>query len=147
MNRNYKAVLFGYGTMGERHRNFFEKSGVQFVKIFDLEDLDGAGNIKSSLVEEFVSNEKIDFAVVAFQNNTLNSIRLLSVVTCRLRVGGLPGSVFLCRLWKSAAIISKNRPGSRLCLNCHASDYGLITAALLISEEFFQFFVREESFF
>ena len=65
MNRNYKAVLFGYGTMGERHRDFFEKSGVQFVKIFDLEDLDGAGNIKSSLVEEFVSNEKIDFAVVA----------------------------------------------------------------------------------
>ncbi|WP_173475400.1 Gfo/Idh/MocA family protein [Fibrobacter succinogenes] len=65
MNRNYKAVLFGYGTMGERHRNFFEKSGVQFVKIFDLEDLDGAGNIKSSLVEEFISNEKIDFAVVA----------------------------------------------------------------------------------
>lgn len=65
MNRNYKAVLFGYGTMGERHRNFFEKSGVQFVKIFDLEDLDGAGNIKSFLVEEFVSNEKIDFAVVA----------------------------------------------------------------------------------
>ena len=51
--------------MGERHRNFFEKSGVQFVKIFDLEDLDGAGNIKSSLVEEFISNEKIDFAVVA----------------------------------------------------------------------------------
>ena len=65
MNRNYKAVLFGYGTMGERHRNFFEKSGVQFVKIFDLEDLDGAGNIKSSLVDEFISNEKIDFAVVA----------------------------------------------------------------------------------
>lgn len=65
MNRNYKAVLFGYGTMGERHRVFFEKSGVQFVKIFDLEDLDGAGNIKSSLIEEFVSNEKIDFAVVA----------------------------------------------------------------------------------
>ena len=65
MNRNYKAVLFGYGTMGERHRDFFEKSGVQFVKIFDLEDLDGAGNIKSSLVDEFISNEKIDFAVVA----------------------------------------------------------------------------------
>ncbi len=65
MNRNYKAVLFGYGTMGERHRDFFEKSGVHFVKIFDLEDLDGAGNIKSSLVDEFISNEKIDFAVVA----------------------------------------------------------------------------------
>lgn len=65
MNRNYKAVLFGYGTMGERHRDFFEKSGVHFVKIFDLEDLDSAGNIKSPLVDEFISNEKIDFAVVA----------------------------------------------------------------------------------
>ena len=57
MNRDYKAVLFGYGTMGERHREFFERSGVRFVKIFDLEDLDGAGNVKASLVEEFISNE------------------------------------------------------------------------------------------
>ena len=65
MNRDYKAVLFGYGTMGERHRDFFERSGVRFVKIFDLEDLDGAENVKASLVEEFISNEKIDFAVVA----------------------------------------------------------------------------------
>ena len=65
MNRNYKAVLFGYGTMGERHRIFFEKAGVRFLKIFDLDDLDSAGNIKSSLVDEFISNEKIDFAVVA----------------------------------------------------------------------------------
>ena len=65
MNRDYKAVLFGYGTMGERHREFFERSGVRFIKIFDLEDLDGAGNVKASLVEEFISNEKIDFAVVA----------------------------------------------------------------------------------
>ena len=65
MNRNYKAVLFGYGTMGERHRTFFEKSGVHFLKIFELDDLDSAGNVKSSLVDEFISNEKIDFAVVA----------------------------------------------------------------------------------
>jgi len=65
MNKKYKAVLFGNGTMGERHREFFEYSGVQFLKIFDLEDLDGAGNLKTSLVDEFVSNEKIDFAVIA----------------------------------------------------------------------------------
>ena len=65
MNRKYKAVLFGNGTMGERHRRFFEYSGVQFLKFFDVEDLDGAGNLKTSLVDEFVSNEKIDFAVIA----------------------------------------------------------------------------------
>ena len=65
MKRNYKAVLFGNGTMGERHRKFFEYSSVQFLKIFDLEDLDSAGNVRASLVDEFVSNEKIDFAVIA----------------------------------------------------------------------------------
>lgn len=65
MRRDYKAVLFGNGTMGERHRKFFEYSGVQFLKIFDLEDLDGAGNVRASLIDEFVSNEKIDFAVIA----------------------------------------------------------------------------------
>lgn len=65
MKRNYKAVLFGNGTMGERHRKFFEYSDVQFLKIFDLEDLDSAGNVRASLVDEFVSNEKIDFAVIA----------------------------------------------------------------------------------
>ena len=65
MNRKYKAVLFGNGTMGERHREFFEYSGVQFLKIFDLEDLDSAGNLRTLLVDEFVSNEKIDFAVIA----------------------------------------------------------------------------------
>lgn len=65
MKRNYKAVLFGNGTMGERHRKFFEYSSVQFLKIFDLEDLDGAGNVRTSLVDEFISNKKIDFAVIA----------------------------------------------------------------------------------
>ena len=65
MNRNYKAVLFGYGTMGERHRNFFEHSGVRFLKIFDLDDLESDGNVRSSLVDEFLSCEKIDFAVIA----------------------------------------------------------------------------------
>ena len=40
MRRDYKAVLFGNGTMGERHRKFFEYSDVQFLKIFDLEDLE-----------------------------------------------------------------------------------------------------------
>ena len=65
MNRKYKAVLFGNGTMGERHRRFFEYSGVQFLKVFDVEDLDDAGILKTSLVDEFVSNEKIDFAVIA----------------------------------------------------------------------------------
>ena len=65
MRRDYKAVLFGNGTMGERHRKFFEYSGVQFLKIFDLEDLDGAGNVRTSLVDEFISNKKIDFAVIA----------------------------------------------------------------------------------
>ncbi|WP_405328278.1 Gfo/Idh/MocA family protein [Fibrobacter sp.] len=65
MNRKYKAVLFGNGTMGERHRKFFEYSGVQFLKIFDLEDLDSAGNLRTSLADEFVSNKKIDFAVIA----------------------------------------------------------------------------------
>ena len=65
MRRDYKAVLFGNGTMGERHRKFFEYSDVQFLKIFDLEDLDSTGNVRASLVDEFVSNEKIDFAVIA----------------------------------------------------------------------------------
>ena len=65
MKRNYKAVLFGNGTMGERHRKFFEYSGVQFLKIFDLEDLDSAGNVRASLVDEFVSKDKVDFAVIA----------------------------------------------------------------------------------
>ena len=65
MRRDYKAVLFGNGTMGERHRKFFEYSGVQFLKIFDLEDLDSVGNVRAPLVDEFVSNEKIDFAVIA----------------------------------------------------------------------------------
>ena len=65
MRRDYKAVLFGNGTMGERHRKFFEYSGVQFLKIFDLEDLDGAGNVRTSLVDEFISNKKVDFAVIA----------------------------------------------------------------------------------
>lgn len=64
-NSSYKAVLFGHGTMGERHRVFFEKSGVRFLKIFDLEDVDGEGNIRSPLVDEFVKNDKIDFAVIA----------------------------------------------------------------------------------
>jgi predicted dehydrogenase len=65
MRRDYKAVLFGNGTMGERHRKFFEYSDVQFLKIFDLEDLDSAGNVRASLVDEFISSEKIDFAVIA----------------------------------------------------------------------------------
>ena len=65
MNKKYKAVLFGNGTMGERHREFFEYSDVQFLKIFDLEDLDSVGNLRTLLVDEFVSNKKIDFAVIA----------------------------------------------------------------------------------
>ena len=65
MKRDYKAVLFGNGTMGERHRKFFEYSGVQFLKIFDIEDLDSAGNVRASLVDEFVSKDKVDFAVIA----------------------------------------------------------------------------------
>ena len=64
MKRIYKAVLFGNGTMGERHRIFFEHSGVRFLKIFDLDDLESDGNVRSSLVDEFLSNEKIDFAVI-----------------------------------------------------------------------------------
>lgn len=65
MRRDYKAVLFGNGTMGERHRKFFEYSDVQFLKIFDLEDLDSAGNVRASLVDEFVSKDKVDFVVIA----------------------------------------------------------------------------------
>ena len=65
MKRDYKAVLFGNGTMGERHRKFFEYSGVQFLKIFDLEDLDSAGNVRVSLIDEFISDKKIDCAVIA----------------------------------------------------------------------------------
>lgn len=65
MRRDYKAVLFGNGTMGERHRKFFEYSDVQFLKIFDLEDLDSAGNVRASLVDEFVSKDQVDFAVIA----------------------------------------------------------------------------------
>lgn len=64
MRKLYKAVLFGNGTMGERHRIFFENSSVRFLKIFDLNDLESDGNIRSSLVDEFLSNEKIDFAVI-----------------------------------------------------------------------------------
>lgn len=65
MKRNYRAVLFGNGTMGERHRKFFEYSDVHFLKIFDLEDLDSAGNVRTPLVDEFISSEKVDFAVIA----------------------------------------------------------------------------------
>ena len=65
MKKLYKAVLFGNGTMGERHRIFFENSSVRFLKIFDLNDLESDGNIRSSLVDEFLSCEKIDFAVIA----------------------------------------------------------------------------------
>ena len=65
MRIDYKAVLFGNGTMGERHRKFFEYSDVKFLKIFDLEDLDSAGNVRAPLVDEFISSEKIDFAVIA----------------------------------------------------------------------------------
>ena len=65
MIRELKAVLFGNGTMGERHRIFFEKAGVRFLKVFDLEDLDSDGKIKSSLVDEYISSEKVDFAVIA----------------------------------------------------------------------------------
>ena len=65
MNRSYKAVLFGNGTMGERHRKFFENSGVRFLKIFDLEDLDSNGCLPNPLIEEFITSERIDFAVIA----------------------------------------------------------------------------------
>ena len=65
LNKFYKAVLFGNGTMGERHRVFFEKSGVCFLKIFDLSDLQDDGSLHKSLVNEFLSSEKIDFAVIA----------------------------------------------------------------------------------
>ena len=65
MKKFYKAVLFGNGTMGERHRIFFEKSGVCFVRIFDKDDLENDGRIRASLLDEFISNEKIDFAVIA----------------------------------------------------------------------------------
>ncbi len=65
MDKSYKAVLFGNGTMGNRHRIFFEKSGVRFLKIFDLDDLEKDGTIRSPLLDEFISNEKIDFAVIA----------------------------------------------------------------------------------
>ena len=65
LNKVYKAVLFGYGTMGVRHRIFFENSGVHFLKIFDVNDLNKDGTFPVSLVDEFLTNEKIDFAVIA----------------------------------------------------------------------------------
>ena len=57
--------MFDDGTRCERHREFFEYSGVQFLKIFDVEDLDSAGNLRTLLVDEFVSKDKVDFAVIA----------------------------------------------------------------------------------
>ena len=65
MKRIYKAILFGNGIMGERHRIFFEKSGVRFLKIFDVSDLDSSGNVREALADEFLSEGKVDFAVVA----------------------------------------------------------------------------------
>jgi predicted dehydrogenase len=65
MNKSYRAVLFGNGTMGERHRIFFENSGVRFLKFFDLESLDADGNFPVSLLDELLVTEKIDFAVIA----------------------------------------------------------------------------------
>ena len=65
LNKFYKAVLFGDGTMGVRHRIFFENSGVHFLKIFDVNDLNKDGTFPVSLVDEFLTNEKIDFAVIA----------------------------------------------------------------------------------
>ena len=65
LNKRYNAVLFGNGTMGERHRIFFEKSGVRFLKIFDINDVDGSGFVSASLLDDFLAKGKIDFAVIA----------------------------------------------------------------------------------
>lgn len=65
MKKSYRAVLFGNGTMGERHRKFFENSDVRFLKIFDLDSLDADGNFPVSLLDELVVNGGVDFAVIA----------------------------------------------------------------------------------
>lgn len=70
MKKTYKAILFGNGTMGERHRIFFEKSDVRFLKIFEMDDLDRNGCIQIPLVEDFITSEKIDFAVIASPAST-----------------------------------------------------------------------------
>jgi len=70
MNKCYNAVIFGNGTMGKRHRDFFEKEGVRFLKVFDVSDLDSDGNVRSSLVEEFLLDKKVDFAVIASPAST-----------------------------------------------------------------------------
>ncbi len=70
MNERYNAVLFGNGTMGNRHRIFFEQAGVQFLKIFDLADLNQDGALRESEVNEFLTRDKIDFAVIASPAST-----------------------------------------------------------------------------
>jgi predicted dehydrogenase len=70
MNRNYRAILFGNGTMGNRHRIFFEQSGVQFLKIIDLADLNQDGTLRESVINEYLNHEKVDFAVIASPAST-----------------------------------------------------------------------------
>lgn len=63
--KDYTAILIGNGTMGQRHRSRFEKCGVRFAKVLDVE--------ASSWIESGVSNdflEGLDFAVVASPAST-----------------------------------------------------------------------------
>lgn len=63
--KKYNAILIGNGTMGGRHRAFFESAGVVFKKVFDLMDVGGNGCLRAGLLDDALSSDKIDFAVIA----------------------------------------------------------------------------------
>lgn len=65
MKKNFNAILIGNGTMGGRHRAFFESAGVQFKKCFDMMDVGGDGNLRAGVLGETLLSNSIDFAVVA----------------------------------------------------------------------------------
>ena len=61
LNKVYKAVLFGYGTMGVRHRIFFENSGVHRMLYTQGE---GLGNLLYHFVQvELLLHEDHTFLV------------------------------------------------------------------------------------
>lgn len=63
--KNYNAILVGNGTMGKRHRARFEKCGVKFLRVLDVE-------AEQWLESEVAKCEvrDVDFAVVASPAST-----------------------------------------------------------------------------
>lgn len=60
-----KAILIGNGTMGKRHRAYFEACGIEFVETFDLEESD-----KKKFTEYLDERKNPDFVVIASPAST-----------------------------------------------------------------------------